>query len=175
LQAPTNSAVVRACDTSAVAFHESFWVATSAAAPVIALAAIVALPDASTVVDVASRRLQLAQQVRGSDPLDSDAVRDEVLTREMRRQASQVRGTTFFNLLLQAGLLAVSLWALAYNQAVISPPDAIIMAVVGILLLSWTTTRTAAFRRLAARLPDPGTKPAGDSLDHKDEKPEAAE
>lgn len=31
----------------AVAFHESFWLATSAAAPVIALAAVVALPDLS--------------------------------------------------------------------------------------------------------------------------------
>lgn len=38
------------CDTAAVAFHENFWLATSAVAPVIALAAVVALPDATSLV-----------------------------------------------------------------------------------------------------------------------------
>jgi hypothetical protein len=37
-----------------VAFQESFWLATSAAAPVIALAAVVALPDWSTALEAAS-------------------------------------------------------------------------------------------------------------------------
>src|SRR5262249_34833233 len=34
-------------ETADVASHESFWLATAAAAPVIALAAVVALPDTS--------------------------------------------------------------------------------------------------------------------------------
>jgi hypothetical protein len=42
-------------ETATVASHESFWVATSAAAPVIALAAVVALPDLARSTSVSQR------------------------------------------------------------------------------------------------------------------------
>ena len=47
-----------------MAFHESFWIATSAAAPVIALAAVVALPDTAAVAQMGARRLR--EPIEGS-------------------------------------------------------------------------------------------------------------
>jgi hypothetical protein len=39
------------CEAAAVANYENFWLATAAAAPVIALAAVVALPDSSSITE----------------------------------------------------------------------------------------------------------------------------
>jgi uncharacterized membrane protein len=52
----------------------------------------------------------------------------------------------FGNVIVQAGLLAVSLAALAYDQDVVPPWVAIILAVVGILLLAWTLMAGAYIR-----------------------------
>jgi len=56
-----------------------------------------------------------------------------------------VWGTTLVNLVVQAGLLAVSLSALAYQQNVMPPWLAIFLAVGGILLLAWSTTTVIKF------------------------------
>jgi hypothetical protein len=50
-----------------VAYHENFWLATGAAAAVTALAAIVALPDASKAMDFTSQTLRAYRQEHGSD------------------------------------------------------------------------------------------------------------
>jgi hypothetical protein len=60
---------------------------------------------------------------------------------------------TVFNLIVQAGLLAVSLSALAASQDVMRTPVAIVLAVGGLLLLAWTTYMTIKFRRVLADNP----------------------
>ena len=147
-------------DTAAVAFHESFWVATSAVAPVIALAAVVALPDASTMVDVTARSR------RTIHPVDRVPFRFVFATRRTvvrlaRWWSLLIWGTTIFNLIAQAGLLAVSLWALAYNQDVMPPLAGIALAAGGILLLALTATVASNFDRWAETPGTVGGPPVG--------------
>jgi hypothetical protein len=141
-----------------VSYIKEFWLATAAAAPVIALAAVAALPDTSAVVDVASKRLREAERNRLPDPghgldrLGYLADIADVFPTIDRWGALLLWGTTIANLLVQAGLLAVSLSALAYEQNVIPVWASIVMAVGGILLLAWTITSGAGFRRRFARM-----------------------
>ena len=156
-------------------YHESFWIAASAVAPVIALAAVVAMSDAASIMgearraeysmrmsrilagarllDEAYRRdLAAAQQDRvaegeAPDPVLDRATEGEVPDPERDRAAEgEARGAgkwsliawlgTLLNLAIQAALLAVSLWALAYHEDVIRPWVAIIPAIGGIVLLA---------------------------------------
>jgi hypothetical protein len=89
-----------------VSYHEAFWVVTGTAAPVIALAAVVALPDVATL-----------------------------------RALGQV------NVIVQAGLLGLSLSALATGGNVTPPWVASVLAVGGILLLAWSLRRSDAIRQ----------------------------
>jgi hypothetical protein len=137
--------------------HESFWVATAAAAPVIALTAIVALPDTSVVVERVSRYRQenknpsIPARDRNRQPL----IVDYLWSRKMAYAWSQlVWMMSVVNLLLQATLLAMSLWALAYDQEVIPPWAAIVFSAGGLLLLTWSSTSAAAFRRFLENNPD---------------------
>lgn len=57
---------------------------------------------------------------------------------------------SFVNVLVQAGLLALSLSALATSQNVTPPWVAIVMAVAGMLLLLWTVTSVGLMRRRVA-------------------------
>ncbi len=125
-----------------MAFHESFWVATSAVAPVIALAAVVALPDATSIVGRATHDRAIAE-MRPSARDDPFAI---AVARATQRWSLLAWGITLVNLIIQAGLLTVSLWALAYNQDVMPPAPAIILAAGGILLLAWSTTVSAQQR-----------------------------
>jgi hypothetical protein len=168
-----------------VAFHESFWVATSAAAPVIVLAAVVALPESSTSFrtvsalrflasldrTMAATRRKLAEM--GGDTstmsltdmlkISTEAGEDTSVSLaaeldEMRRTLSEPpwdrlyalamvnRWLSFANVITQAGLLAVSLAALAYGRDVVPPLVAIILGVGGILLLAWTSVAGATMR-----------------------------
>jgi hypothetical protein len=154
------------CDTAAVAFHKSFWVATSAAAPVIALAAVVALPDASAMLDAASR--QLRQTRRLTDDHAGFDFRARIILAIL--QASWlywflVWGATVVNLIVQAGLLAVSLSALAFQQNVMPPWVAIALAVGGILLLAWSTTTVIKFRQDVAKDSVGGATATGESTE----------
>lgn len=56
-------------------------------------------------------------------------------------------GATAGNLIVQAGLLAVSLSALAYRRDVMPAWVAIVLAVGGILLLAWSTGMAVQYRR----------------------------
>jgi hypothetical protein len=144
-----------------VAFHESFWVATSAAAPVIALAAVVALPDASTIAHIASGNWYRTR-VRYRDTRRHPTAGVEITAARLTRwQAWLTWWAIFVNLIVQAGLLAMSLSALAYNHDVMAPPAAIILAAGGILILAWSTM--SAFN--LGKLPDFRAKAADDSRD----------
>jgi hypothetical protein len=141
-----------------VAFHDNFWLAASAAAPVIALAAVVILSDVSTVLNVYAEqirvvrrrarmpdrlRLELADGIPGLPRLD--------LSGYTWGSVLMIRRGIVLNLIIQAGLLAVSLSALATSQDVMPMFVAIVLAVGGILLLAATTTAVVKVREEAAR------------------------
>ncbi len=168
-----------AWDTATVGFNESFWLATSAAAPVITLAAVVALPDSSKAsnavaslwveaevrnqgAELRARLAELNEEASLSDVLKalhgSDAPRrktdvravgpdgDVVRAKKLYRSAVLNQQISFGNVIIQAGLLAMSLAALAYHRDLVSPWVAIILAVGGILLLAWTLVTGAGIR-----------------------------
>jgi len=130
-----------------VSFHENFWVATSAAAPVIALAVILLLPDGTT---SAVRTYLTWQHLKKIPPTPGRRFNPErILARAYLYTAQVSLGASVLNLLVQAALLAVSLWALAYDDNVIPPWAAIVMAVGGLLLLAWNTSATLALKATA--------------------------
>jgi hypothetical protein len=139
---------------------ENFWIATSAVAPVIGLAAVVALADVASIMGDASRTLArvqaaraTAQAARGEAQDAVQAAWDPVLDRVAEGEAQDARKwaliawlSTLLNLAVQAALLAVSLWALAYHQDAIRPWLAMILAIGGIVLLAWSTLVAAQQR-----------------------------
>jgi hypothetical protein len=175
-----------------VAFDDNFWVATSAAAPVIALAAVVALPDVRALLDTATDnyfRLELkaiAEPVPiphserdgipgPPDPPPHDpfgfALADSLIptVSALRFRSEVLLRLTVINLIIQAGLLAVSLSALAVGQNVMPPPAAIVLAAGGILLLATTTAAATNYRRLLTKVlaGDPFTPPLMRAGPHK--------
>jgi hypothetical protein len=138
--------VIPACQTAPVTYHEAFWVATAAAAPVIALATVVAGPDADGVGVLAVDRrsaLRMREWQKGKPAPDA-------ILREAKRTTALIISAYLaflLDLLIQAALLAVSLSALAAGQNVMPPWVAIVMAVAGILILAWAVSVTAAIRR----------------------------
>ena len=155
-------------------FHESLWLATAAAAPVIALAATVALPDAARLYrdDVAPlldywfespAMLRSAMQAAGGDVAWVEATTSMDLAglrakwsngfKPLRRLASIAWGAGFSVLVLQAVLLAVSLAALAYRVDVIPRWLAIVLPVSGIILLTYSLSLVSAYRTAARSLP----------------------
>ena len=127
--------------------HESFWVATSAVAPVIALAAVVALPDVALI----GRATVLRDKIQRRQPSDDEE--DRALQASLVDEAQSTRRwawtawlITIANLIIQAGLLAVSLCALALRQDIMSFWAAICLATIGILLLA-----LSAFCSIVAR------------------------
>ena len=134
------------CDTAPVTFlHESFWVATSAVAPVIALAAVVALPD----VTLIGRATVLRDEIQRRRPSDQDQAVQTILVdaaQNTRKWAWAAWLTTLVNLIIQASLLVVSLGALALRQDVMAFWGAIVLATLGILLLACSTLVSAQAR-----------------------------
>jgi hypothetical protein len=159
-----------------VSYHETFWVVAGTAAPVIALAAVVTLPDSwgafkerlmSRRIDALldpmnaeSRELEkrlIAGMIDAglSPPRDpkAEAAEREEKDREFQSQSKKLYKSAFVNQLgsfanvvLQAGLLALSLAALTYGRDVAPPWVAIVLAVGGILLLAWTSIAVSSFR-----------------------------
>ena len=140
------------CETTGVASIDTFWLATAAAAPVIALAAVVVLPDTSgmyrddvqPVIDEwfdSPANFQAAMRTAGASEWVVEAVsainladaKEKVVrakaTRSLRVLVASIRWTAIGNVLLQAVLLALSLAALAYNVHVMPPWLAIVLPV----------------------------------------------
>ena len=141
----------RECDTATVISDSNFWVATSAAAPVIALAAIVALPDAAAAVGKSSEYLNELHRLWPQPDRSARIV--ILLNRIFRWWRMLVWALTAANLLAQAALLAVSLSALAYGRDTIPPSAAIALAVGGIVLLAWTASASASIKRQKSAAP----------------------
>ena len=139
-------AITQTCDTASVAFlHESFWVATSAVAPVIALAAVVALPDVALI----GKATVLRDMIQRRQPSDQDRAKQTLLVGEAqntRKWAWTAWMITLANLIIHAGLLVVSLCALALRQDIMPFWVAIFLASGGILLLALSTFCSAVAR-----------------------------
>jgi hypothetical protein len=127
-----------------VAVHDSFWVATSAVAPVIALAAVIALSDVMPILG----RVNVVESAVQQHPNKDSWIQDQMarIARDTRKWALIAGLTTLVNLIIQAALLAVSLSALAYDQDIMPLWLAVIMATGGILLLAGGTFLSASQR-----------------------------
>ena len=146
-----------------MSYHEAFWLVTGTAAPVIALAAVVALPDASAFSDTA---WQLTMRVPTYEPSSEQGkLKFEDIVPEWQRLLlsliSQVG--SFGNVVLQAALLAVSLSALATGRDLIPVWLPIVAAVTGILLLTLTALTGLSIRRAerVARRKEMSSRPPG--------------
>jgi hypothetical protein len=156
-----------------VTSYESFWLATAAAAPVIALAAVIALPDASGIYrediqhaidEWAGNTEKLRSTLRTAGFKESElgvvhSVDFPALKKSLAKTtllfrviADAVRWTAIGNVLLQAVLLAFSLTTLAYNVEVLPRWVAVVLTVGGILLLAVTVSLVSAYRRRASEV-----------------------
>jgi hypothetical protein len=148
-------------ETAVVSFHETFWLAASAAAPVITLAIVVVIPDAARIrfqaerrkwelhlpANTASATSEEAPPAPGTDP--GNAAPDELQPKSPQWAVQVTRRNVrlcYANLIAQAALLGVSLLALAYSRDFVPPWLAIVVAVGGIGLLAWTLLRGAGIR-----------------------------
>jgi hypothetical protein len=127
-------------------------VVAGTAAPVIALAAVVALP--SSVSALVDAEVALAQSAKAGPALKFERSLLPALTmneheahRRLGTIGRWIRILTVANMIIQAGLLAVSLSALAVGRDVMPPWIAIVLAVGGILGLAQTLTWFAYFRK----------------------------
>jgi protein-S-isoprenylcysteine O-methyltransferase Ste14 len=123
-----------------VAFHETFWVVTGTAAPVIALAAVLSAND----LERETRRL-----IAAIDQADDDW-RDQVATgipRPVDLLAHAVHRTgrvkrlalaQMVSILFQALLLAVSLLSIAFHRNLIPAWIAVVIPVAGVWALAVT-------------------------------------
>jgi hypothetical protein len=143
-------------------FHETFWLAAAAAAPVITLATVVVVPDAAGIRFRAARREQdLRDLAVRAAPATADGRQSVPVAKPgeagtwpppPQRLAWAVRVTRrnarlcYANLIAQAALLGVSLAALADSRDFVPPWLAIVVAVGGIGLLAWTLLRAAGTR-----------------------------
>lgn len=163
-----------AAKLSCVTPYENFWLATAAAAPVIALAAVVVLPDASGLYEEGvqhtvdewfgpTKKLRDAVQAAGATEAVVEAV-SQIDLSDMKKPVAKatfrlrvisafIWWTVIANVVLQAGLLAFSLAALAYNVDVIPRWLAIVLTVGGILLLAFTVSLVSAYRRSLKEFP----------------------
>jgi hypothetical protein len=133
------------CHTAFMAFHETFWVVTGTAAPVIALAAVVSAGDADEQVDrlaEATVRLSVAFHKDRDDP---DLL--EVLDKAGTGNLLMIAKLQYVNVVIQAVLLAVSLGSIASQRNLISQGWAGGCAVVGILFLALVGARTIGAKR----------------------------
>ena len=141
-------------------YHEAFWLATAAVAPLVTLAAVVALPDAAIAVDwrsLALRELGGVAGDRGDPPQEfSEAIARADYERHRQEywksRAVAAYRATLINMVVQAGLLAVSLAALATGRDLIPTWIPIVLAVGGILVLARTLIYGAEIRRAMDRV-----------------------
>jgi hypothetical protein len=122
-----------------MAFHEAFWILTGTAAPVIALAAVVSAGSAD----------QAWQDLREPYERYRDAAPEAALKWLSSNAALQWRGVIlagvskaqYVNVVLQAGLLALSLASVGSQRNAVPLAVAGALAVVGIMLIALAGSR----------------------------------
>jgi hypothetical protein len=137
-----------------------FWGATSAAAPVIALAAVVAIPDASfsTSLILAARAIDEAMPSEPEDPAWTDWNAKHKSAIDQMKRLRRVIYALGIDIVAQALLLGISLAALATGQNTqntVLTWAAIFVAFSGILLLAWAAVNITQIRYWAWRQVNP--------------------
>jgi hypothetical protein len=135
------TAPVGSCQTAAVSFHESFWVAVAAAAPIIAL----------------------ANQVTVTDSLGMQRTFESVLARNpsdiIRKVAKQgIKATrnaywvAYTNLFAQATMLIFALSSLQFGNDLFSLPASVSVEAIGLALILATSIFSGTVRASRAAL-----------------------
>ena len=126
-------------------YHEAFWLAVSVAAPIIALAAIVAYASARAKADrmwqwAVDRGLALTQGAENRT--DPERAKARSLPSSLRVAASM----SMTNTILQAVVLAFSLSSLATGLDRMPTGFAVVFEVAGIFILAASAWQDATFR-----------------------------
>jgi hypothetical protein len=154
------------CHTAAVAaYHEALWVVTGTAAPVIALAIVVSMPD------IARDAWTIEDQMDDEDGFSGLFSRPRRHLGPATRYGSQLLGLfalTMLNLLLQVVLLSISIGSIAEGRN-FSPPTTGLFLAGGSLLLLAVPVFSASVLRVnwtkarSQREPQPPAEPAGET------------
>ena len=123
-------------------FHKSFWLATGAAAPVIALAAALFLPE-WTIRGREATAAEVDAQIR-ADRLGSKDYDQRY--RRLSKMAWNVRTSALVNVGLQAAVLALSLLSLENQRNEWQPWMVISITVGGLLWLGWSSLQAGKFQ-----------------------------
>lgn len=129
------------CNTLNVKFHESLWVAISAAAPVIALAAVVLVPYWSVKANLA-----VDARVEAERPGSNYSDYRQKRLAQLSLAARYVWSFSVVNICIQAFLLYMSLWSLEDQHNDLRPDMAIDLAVTGLVLLAISALNASRFQ-----------------------------
>lgn len=111
-----------------MAFHETYWVVTGTAAPVIALAAVVSVGDLINGLNAARSELPtITHRLSGAG--------SRTLNR-CRLAATYLALLQMINVVFQAGLLVASLAAIAHQSGSIADSAAAAIAATGLLIVA---------------------------------------
>ena len=129
-----------------MALHENVWIVTGAAAPVIALANLVAINDSIGMSHALARARGVA-----THPYD---IRNAKIATRSRKAVS---GVAYSNLSLQAVMLFLALASLSVGYDIVAPLCAAVVEPMGLILLILAAIFADDMRLFGARvkLPDP--------------------
>jgi hypothetical protein len=144
-----------------VPYYDNFWVTVGTAAPVIALAAVVSLPD---VFQARQHRfdalLPTIERFLRDGPGTVNAQQRYVdlvdMTRGQTRLLKRANVIGLCNGFLQLIALLLALWSLADGKNVVSPNIAVIIVPLGILLLLLGTIMILRARSISRKISDFG-------------------
>jgi hypothetical protein len=146
------------CQTALVHYHESFWVTVGTAAPVIALAAIVSLPDVMRAREHRWRAAHPPIERLRDVPLNTNTRLRWIEFHDLNAGATQLlrwsNAIGLGNGALQLLALWMALRSLADGTNVVSPDIPEIIVPIGIFLLLVSTVQTIRVRSLAQKIRD---------------------
>ena len=119
------------CQTAVMAFHEGFWTVAGTAAPVIAVAIVIALGE---LMKELSRWIIWAERIEHNPEPEMEKIRK--ILRTQTRYTWPLEGLGLTNLLIQAVLTTVALVSLEDKANLVSPWLAIAAVIAGLALLA---------------------------------------
>jgi hypothetical protein len=126
---------------------ETFWAVAGGAAPVIALAAVVALPDLQSAIETYFKVNHPFDPKTRTPVLPATGLQTTLWSDRIRFYALMA------NVVLQAAVLGVAMASLAYRFSVVSPVVVIAAEVAGVLALALTVYWISRARSIMANWP----------------------